>query len=198
MIAGHFATALIPYELLRKKKPAPFWLLLLASQFLDFLMLFLVLFGLEKLEPTNFFDTAFALTHSEMLISHDILPLIGWTILFGLAVLLFTKRWDLTIWCMILVAFHEVLDLIVGFEHFILGPETKSLGLNLYNKAPITGLIIEAILCIGIIYWLSRKRAQDNHPISGRLKWGLYLTLVGSTLATCFIANRSINSWFNF
>jgi hypothetical protein len=83
MIAGHFATALVPYELTRKTSPAPFWLFLLASQFLDFLMLVFVSLGVEKLEPSNFLTAAFVSMRSDMFVSHDVLPVLGWAILLG-------------------------------------------------------------------------------------------------------------------
>ena len=46
MIAGHFATALVPYELTRKSDPVPVWPFLLAAQFLDVLMLIFVSLGI--------------------------------------------------------------------------------------------------------------------------------------------------------
>ena len=49
MIAGHFATALVPYELTRKAHPAPVWLFLLAAQFLDLLMVTFVSLGIVDL-----------------------------------------------------------------------------------------------------------------------------------------------------
>jgi len=53
MIAGHFATALVPYELTRKAHPVPFWFFLLAAQFLDVLMVTFVTLGIETTTNKN-------------------------------------------------------------------------------------------------------------------------------------------------
>lgn len=194
MIAGHFATALVPYELTRKSSPAPFWLFLLAAQFLDFLMLLFVSLGVEKLEPTNFLEAAFVTMHSEMFISHDIVPVLGWTALFSAAVWIFTGSRVITAWCAALVLLHEVFDLLVGFEHFVLGSDSPALGLNLYNRAPVTGLLVEAAICAVIVFWFCRHRAVRSEHVSITTQSGLYLLLVGSTLATLIMANQSLSS----
>ncbi len=196
MIAGHFATALVPYELTRKTSPAPFWLFLLAAQFLDFLMLLFVSVGVEKLEPTNFLEVAFVSMHSEMFVSHDIVPVFGWAVAFGAIVWGLTKNRTVAIWCIGLVLLHEVFDLAVGFEHYVLGSETMILGFNLYNNAPIAGLVIEAALCAAIVFWFCGRRASQNAPVTPMLKWGLYGLLVGSTLATLPMATQSVGSLF--
>ena len=180
MIAGHYAAALVPYELTKNTSPAPFWLLLFAAQFLDFLMLLFVSVGVEKLEPTNFLDLAFASTHSELFVSHDMVPVFGWAVVFGACVWGLTKNRTVAIWCIGLVLIHEIFDFVVGFEHFVLGSESMALGFNLYNNAPIVGLIIEAALCAAIVFWFCRRRAQRNEPASPTLKWGLYGLLVGA------------------
>ena len=74
MIAGHYATALVPYELTRKTQRTSFWIFLVAAQFLDFAMLVFVTLGIEQLLPKNFLDFAFASSSSNMWVSHDILP----------------------------------------------------------------------------------------------------------------------------
>ncbi|RTL31377.1 MAG: hypothetical protein EKK47_08015 [Burkholderiales bacterium] len=87
MVTGHFATALIPYELTRRqagRRQVPFWVFLLASQFLDFLMLALVAAGIEHLTPPDLLDLTFAGMRADMFASHDLLPVAGWSIGFGL------------------------------------------------------------------------------------------------------------------
>lgn len=195
MIAGHYVTALVPYELTRKNPSASFWLFLLAAQFLDFLMLLLVWLGMERLEPANFLEVAFASMTSEMLISHDIIPVLGWTALFGVAVYAVLRDHVIALWCAALVLVHEVFDLLVGFEHYVLGPDTVGLGFNLYNKAPVSGLLIEAAICAGVVFWFCRRRAARGKPASMRLQVGLYGLLVGSTLATLLVAHRPLSTW---
>ena len=40
-----------------------------------------------------------------------------------------------------------------------------------------------------------RAPRENGTPVSGRLKWGLYVVLVGATLLTLPIANKSLNAW---
>lgn len=192
MIAGHYATALVPYELTRKSTGAPFWLYLLAAQFLDLLMLGLVALGLEELAPHNFLEATFASMHAEMFISHDIVPVLGWAALVGLVVWPLFRSGVVALWCAALVVVHEVSDLLVGFQHYVLGTDTAGLGLNLYQRAPVTGLLIEALLCAGLVYWFCRHRARQGEPVTPVVQWGLYGVLVGSTLATLPLAHHSL------
>ena len=60
MIAGHFATALVPYEVTRKAHPVPFWFFLLAAQFLDVLMVTFVTLGIETMEPEDALSVPFS------------------------------------------------------------------------------------------------------------------------------------------
>lgn len=196
MIAGHFATALVPYALIRKESPAPFWLFLLAAQFLDVLMLLFVSAGVEKLEPTNFLQSSFSTMRSEMFLSHDIIPVAGWAGIFGLVVYVLTKNRITSLWCAMLVILHEICDLVVGFEHYVLGADTTAVGLNLYNTAPVKGLLLEAALCGAIVFWFCNHRANSKMPVSPMTKYGLYGLLVGSTLATLPMANQSLASLF--
>jgi len=177
---------------------APFWLYLLAAQFIDFLMLALVTLGLEKLEPGNFLEVAFATMTSDMFISHDIVPVLIWAALFGLAVYAVMRNHVVALWCAALVLAHEVFNLLVGFEHHVLGPDTAAVGLNLYNNAPVSGLLIEAGICAGLVFWFCRRRAKRGAPASWRLQIGLYGVLVGSTLATLLIAHRPPSAWLGW
>ncbi len=70
------------------------------------------------------------------------------------------------------------------------------LGLNLYQRAPVVGLLIEAAICAAIVAWFCWRREKNGTPVSGRLKWGLYAVLVGATLLTLPIATQSLNAWF--
>ena len=196
MFMGHYVTALIPYEQTREKSNVPFWVFLLASQFLDFLMLTLVALGIEGFDPHNFLDFSFTHAQTDMYISHDILPVLGWAVGFALLVLLFFRNKIAAMWCFALIIFHEVCDLVVGFKHNIIGKDTASLGMNLYNEAPVTGLFLEAALCCGIVWWFIQTRKKKGKPVSARLQWVLYLLLVGGTLATLPMANQSLGVLF--
>ena len=196
MIAGHYATALVPYELTRKTQRTSFWVFLIAAQFLDLVMLVCVTLGIEQLLPKNFLDFAFASSSSNMWVSHDILPALGWSVAIGLLFWAFTRKWVVAIWCGVLVFVHEISDLVVGYTHFWYGADSMPLGFNLYHRAPVVGLLIEAALCAAIVAWFCWRREKNGAPVSSRLKWGLYAVLVGATLLTLPIATKSLNAWF--
>ena len=195
MFLGHYATALVPYQKTRSRgATAPFWLFLVAAQFLDFAMIALVSLGLEGFEPRLFEDAAFATMQTEMFYSHDLAPVLGWTVAFGLGVWIATRDRITAWWCAGLVAFHEVLDLAVGFEHYVLGEGTPAVGFNLYHRAPVFALLIEAAFCAGIVAWFAYRRKASGGPLSARTQWLLYLVLVGGTLATIPLANQPLAS----
>lgn len=191
MFMGHFATALVPYERLtaRRKpdeRPVPFWLLLAAAQILDFVMLFFVIVGFESFLPHEFhpFETKFYEMKTDMLYSHDIVPVFGWALIFAGFAFAISRRRDIAVWCFALVVIHEAMDLVVGFKHYVAGQGTAGLGLALYQNAPLIGLLIEALICAAIVLWFIKTRAQRGVEVSTRLKWVLYGVLVGGTAFT--------------
>lgn len=193
MFMGHYATALVPYEKNADDSRAPFWLFLFAAQFLDFLMLVFVPLGLEQLIPGNFFKASFTNMRANMFLSHDFIPVLGWAFVFSLTVFIVMKNKRVALWCFGLIVFHELCDLIVGFKHNVMGINTTAIGFSLYHRAPVTGLVIETVLCATITWWYINKRAAKNRPLTSKTKWGLYLILVGGTLATIPLANQSLN-----
>jgi hypothetical protein len=193
MIAGHFATALVPYEITRKDHSVPVWVFLLAAQFLDVLMVTLVSLGIEKMEPADAFSVAFNSLQTDMYVSHDALPVLGWATLFGVFTWLVWRTPVVALWCAGLVVFHEVCDLVVGYPHDVIrgiGP----IGMALYLKAPILGFLIEAAMAAGIVFWFCRRRANGGQPVSTGTQVALYAILVGTTLATLPLAKNSLNS----
>ena len=193
MFMGHYATALIPYEKLRTKTQTPFWVFLLAAQFLDILMMALVVGKIESLSPQDRDLARFHNMQTDMFVSHDILPVIGWAFAFSTIIWLITKQRIIALWCAGLILFHELLDYLVGFEHRIFderifGINGDWIGLNLYHKAPVLGLGIEALLCSICILWFFNQRSKKDNPVSIRLKIGLPLLLIGGCLAAVRMA----------
>lgn len=197
MVTGHFATALIPYELTRQQaggRQVPFWVFLLASQFLDFLMLALVAAGIEHLTPPDLLDLTFAGMRADMFASHDLLPVAGWSVLFGLLAWAVTRHRAAALWCMALVGFHEVCDLVVGFKHGVMAEAHPALGLNLYTQAPVAGLLIEAALAALAVWGFVRLRARAGQSVSRVTQWGLYGVLAGGALVSLPVAHTSVRT----
>ena len=195
MVMGHFATALVPYQKCRDNPKAKFWLFLLAAQFLDFLMLGFMALGMETVSPENFFDASFADMHTNMLYSHNLVPVAIWALGFALIAYAAFKDVTISLWCFALIVFHELCDLVVGFEHNVSSADSAAVGMKLYTTAPVAGLLIEAAMCFGLVWWFTKQRANAGQPLSSRGKYGLYLILVGGTLATMPIATHSITQW---
>jgi len=121
---------------------------------------------------------------TDMTYSHDLLPVAIWTVAFATFAWLLFRRLDVALWAALLVVIHEAFDLLVGFKHFVFGQGSAEVGLGLYSSAPLIGLVIETLICACIVWWFVRVRAKNGRPVSRGLKAGLYIILVGGTLAT--------------
>ncbi len=201
MVMGHYATALIPYAYDSNRKLAPFWFFLLITQVLDFIMVSLVMAGVETVEPSGIFDASFRYMVVDMTYSHDIAPVLVWSVLFAVIAGVVFKSSRLALIVLGLILLHESLDLLVGFEHFWFGqPESADaavFGLGLYNRAPVAGILIEVAICAGLIVWYVKKRASLGKPVSVFSQRLLWAVLVGSTLSLLAMANQSLSSLFS-
>jgi hypothetical protein len=190
MIVGHYATALVATE---KAPRAPFWWLLIASNIADFVMLLLVVVGIEKMEPSSMFEATLSNLRVDMTYSHDVLPALGWTVGVGLLAFVIWRDVPTAIWSAILVAFHEVCDLVSGFHHYIYGPETTRVGLALYTNAPELALAIEVALGVACVWWFARSRSGRGMPVSSWGKRWLYGIVILGPLAQLGTARTSLS-----
>jgi hypothetical protein len=53
-------------------------------------------------------------------------------------------------------------------------------------------------MCFGLVWWFAKQREKAGQALSSRGKLGLYLVLVGGTLATMPIATRSVAQWLGW
>lgn len=201
MVMGHYATALIPWAYQSNRNLAPFWFILLATQILDFIMIGLVLIGVETIEPSAFLDASFKEMAVDMTYSHDILPVIVLTTVFsGLTYAMF-RSGRLALIVAGLLLLHEAMDLLVGFEHFWFGipsnpEEAGAFGFGLYNSHPFLGILFEAVICIGLLVWYTKKRAEQGQALSRQSSVTLWCVLVGFTGFLLLMANQSLRSLF--
>ncbi|MES2129040.1 MAG: hypothetical protein V4463_17370 [Pseudomonadota bacterium] len=192
MVMGHLATAFVPYQRCRGNAKATLCVFLLAAVGLDFLMLALVAAGIETITPPAFVDTSFSSARTAMDYSHDLVPVLGWALAFAMAVYALKRDRVVSAWCFALVLLHDACDLVVGFEHKLWNADSPAIGLKLYTSAPVAGLLIETVLCAGVVWWFARQRALCGHTLSRRAHISLYALLVGGTLACLPIANQSL------
>jgi hypothetical protein len=179
MIAGHFATALIPKA--RHPELSMAWLLA-AANLPDFLWLVLGFAGVEAPIPRSLLNASFANIIVEMTYSHDVISVFILAAVFSAFVMVIKKDRLLAFWCGGLVVFHLLCDLVSGYQHHIWGPQTPAVGLATYTFAPHAALLIEAALSSFCIFYYDRQRRLSGRPLSTQRQVGLLLTLVGGVL----------------
>jgi hypothetical protein len=151
---------------------------------------------MEVPSPNNWFETSFLNLHVNMDYSHDLVPVIGWTIVMLLIAWGLTMNFTVAIWCAGLLAVHFLSDMVVGFKHHIMGPNSPAIGLGLYNTYPSIALLIEAAFCIVCVAWFVRARKMEGRPIRKSHVIGLYLLFVGGALIWLPTADMSFAQWF--
>ncbi|MES2297156.1 MAG: hypothetical protein V4582_08940 [Pseudomonadota bacterium] len=171
MIIGHYAAALIPYSRL---KAYPFWLLLLCANVPEFLWLALALFQVEPPTPAAFTDATLQNLQVSMTYSHNLIPaLIQGGVVAGLVALWFRSR-PLALWCGTLTTFHVLCDLVVGFEHQLLAPNSMIVSLNTYGHMPYVALAIEFAFTMACVFWYQRQEAKFGRPLKRARLIALY------------------------
>lgn len=157
MVVGHYAAALIPHA---RQPRTPVWLFLLAANVSDFIWLVLAFAGLEAPRPASMFAASYSNLVVGMPYSHDLVPALGLALAIGVLSVLLTRSATAAGWCAALVVIHELCDFISGFEHRLLGPGTKRVGLDLYHRSPELALVLEAAFGAVCTWWFVRYRAS--------------------------------------
>ena len=132
MIVGHYAAALVPYGRLEGR---PLWLLLVCANVPEFLWLALALAGVEPTKPASLLDATFPNIDVHMTYSHNLVPgVIQGMIVFALVQLIWRDR-PLALWCGALTVVHVLCDILVGFQHQLLGPDTPQVARHVRTRA---------------------------------------------------------------
>lgn len=174
MFIGHFAAGMAG------KKIAPsisLGTLFLAAQFLDLLWPTLLLLNLEQvvIEPGISAVTPLNFTHYP--ISHSLLLVLGWGLLFGLVYYFVTRKIRAAILLGTLVVSHWLLDLIVHIPDLPLYPgDSPKVGLGVWNSPLLTIAIECAIFLAGIFLYVSAKKSA--HQKVSWWFWSLVLFLL--------------------
>jgi len=174
MFIGHFAVGMAAKQI---KPTLSLGILFLAAQFLDLLWPTLLLLGIEhviispgisKMTPLDFVDYP---------ISHSLLVVIFWSLLFGVGFFLFTKNRTGALILASLVLSHWLLDLIVHIPDLPLYPgASPKVGFGMWNSPFLTVLIEGAILIAGLVSYLRAKKEQAQ-PVTGKF-WSLIAFLI--------------------
>ena len=67
--------------------------------------------------------------------------------------------------------------------------------MNIYTKAPLACLMIEATMSAAAVWWFVRHRASVQQPVSLRTQWGLYGLLAGGALLSLPVAHVPARQW---
>jgi hypothetical protein len=180
MIVGHYAPALIAYQ---RAPRGPLWLYLLAAGWQDLLWLGLAIAGLEVPQPGSPLEATFQNLRVEMTYSHDLLPTLWWAAVFALLGLIIARNRRAAFWCGALVIIHTLTDLVTGFPHHVFGPDSATVGLNLYGRLPELSIVAEAVFGAACVGWFSRARARAGRPLFPGTALGLYAVFVLGALA---------------
>lgn len=180
MFIGHFGVALAA------KKITPgvrLGTLLLAAQFLDFLWPILLVAGLEKAAIVPGITVVNPLDFTSYPISHSLLAVIGWALLFGFGYYMWHRSPKGSFILGILVISHWVLDLIVHRPDLPIMPSDPArYGLGLWNSLSGTIAVEGAIFILGIGLYLSATRTRDRVGT-----WALWTFII--LLGALYMAN---------
>ncbi len=184
MIAGHYATALVP-----EKTPSAAHLafFLTASQLPDLAWFGLTFLGLEPVH------THAGPAHLELIVTHDLLPTLPWLVVAALAGRALFGQWRPGWIAAALVAAHAAADLLSGYPHFVAGPDTQALGLGLYYSAPVVAVAIEAMFAAVVLGWVVNRERRNGLVRSGTT-WAGRALVFGVGIATSFATAPSLGN----
>jgi hypothetical protein len=175
MIVGHYAAALVPYSRLEGR---PLWLLLVCANVPEFLWLALALAGVEPTNPASLMDATFPNLDVHMTYSHNLIPgFLQGGIVFALVYAVWRDR-PLALWCGALTVVHVLCDLLVGFKHELLGPDSPQVSLDTYGHAPVLAIAIELVFALACVYAYLRSEARRGRAVARGRTIALYAVFI--------------------
>ena len=171
MIVGHYAAALVPYSRLEGR---PLWLLLVCANVPEFLWLALALAGIEPTVPASLLDATFPNLKVQMTYSHNLVPgLVQGAIVFAVVQAIWRDR-ALALWCGALTIVHVLCDLVVGFKHELLGPDSPQVSLDTYGHMPVLAIAIELCFALACVCFYLRSEVRRGRPLTRGRSAALY------------------------
>jgi FtsH-binding integral membrane protein len=171
MFIGHFAAGMAG----KKLQPAiSLGTLFLAAQFLDLLWPTLLLLGLEHVVIAPGISTVTPLSFTDYPISHSLLFVMGWSILFAGVYYIITKNRPGALLLGSLVLSHWILDFIVHIPDLPLYPgQSPKVGLGLWDSITLTILVEGAIFITGIVLYVRTKKALQQ-----KISWWFWSLII--------------------
>ncbi len=186
MFIGHYALALAA------KRAAPrtsLGTLFLAVQLADMLWPVFLILGLEQAHLVPGPNPFLILWLDSIPISHSLLTLIAWGVLFAAVYRMRTGYGKGAIVVALAVVSHWVLDVVTHRPDMPLYPGGPKLGLGLWNSVAGTVIIEVVMFAAGTWIYLRTTRARDA---VGRYGLGALLTLLGLSYGGSLILRRRI------
>jgi len=160
MFIGHFAAGMMAKKVQPSISLATFFL---AAQFLDLLWPTLLLLGVEHVVIAPGISKVTPLDFTDYPISHSLLLVIGWSLIFSIVYFLIRKNRNGSILLGVLVLSHWILDLVVHIPDLPLYPgDSPKVGLGLWNSTLLTILVEGIIFISGIWIYLKTKKALNQ------------------------------------
>ncbi|HEX9282235.1 MAG TPA: hypothetical protein VF882_00475 [Gemmatimonadales bacterium] len=181
MFIGHYAVALAA------KRAAPrtsLGTLFAAASLADLLWPAFVLAGWEQVRITGGANPLLALTFDAYPISHSLLTLLAWGVLFALLYRARTGYARGAVAVGLLVVSHWVLDFFTHLPDMPLYPGGPRLGLGLWSSVPGTVLVEALMYGAGLWIYAASTRARDRVGRYGF--WALVAVITLSYVASLF------------
>lgn len=189
MIVGHYAAALVPYSRLEGR---PLWLLLVCANVPEFLWLLLALMGVEPTQPASLLDATFPTLQVHMTYSHNLVPGLVQGVLVWAAVQAIWRDRELALWCGGLAIVHVLCDLVVGFQHQLLGPDSPQVSLDTYGRMPQVAILIELAFALACVHYFLGSEARRGRPVPRGRRVALYVVFAAGILAWLPAATMSL------
>ena len=194
MFIGHFGLSFAAKKLAPKVSLAT---LFIATQFVDILWPFLLVFHVEKVAVVPGYTKMNAFEFLYFPYTHSLLMGVVWGVLAGLLYWLFSKDRQGSWIIGLCVLSHWFLDLIVHTADLPLTPFTDiKAGFGLWNNLPVA-LTVETLLFLGGAYLYARNTKPRNKTGKWAL-WGLVIFLLVVHFGNTFgpVPPDSINTLF--
>lgn len=174
MFIGHFAVGFAAKKFNSKPSLGTYFL---AAQLLDLLWPTFLLLGIEQAEISHDAANPIPLSFTHYPISHSLLTVIVWGVLFALIYSLTKKNYKASVLLGLCVVSHWLLDLVVHIPDLPLYPGNSILvGLGLWKFKLVELLVELALFTVSIAFYLKSTTAKNKTGVYAT--WSLIIFLI--------------------
>lgn len=170
MFLGHFA---VGFGAKRFAPRASLGTLFLAAQYIDLVWPTLVLLGVERVRIAPGITTVVPLDFEHYPISHSLLAVVGWGLLFGGIYFLIRRDWRTSLVLGFAVVSHWLLDWLTHRPDLPLFPGGARVGLGLWQSLPATLIVELGLFATGVLLYWRVTRAADRTGC-----WALWVLVI--------------------